>query len=335
MIKTLFIIFLTISTTQLGCTDPDLKEYSRSFYTMGSSLEIRLYTDDKDLFYNITEDSIKRADEINNLFSNYTDDSILAGVNSRAGSMPVEVPPEFSKLTRSAIYYSELTNGAFDITVGNMFELWKGKAEKNQLPEKSEIEAAFKCTGYGNIKISQNTISYGSSCLKMDYGAIGKGYVVDEILEIIRSKGIQQAIINFGGNIYSLGSPADQEYWEIGINNPSEHGKTLTTIGLKDYGIATSGDYEKYFEIKGKRYSHIINPVTGMPVKNISSVTVAAKSATEADALSTAFSVMGLEKTKEFIQKRPDIAVMFVEKKGDESEIFKSALFSEFENNLN
>lgn len=326
-LKSLTIILLL--TLIICCSKNEPLELNRAFYIMGSSLEIKLITNDEKLFNDIVKKSINRAKEIDQLFSNYKDDSVLAKVNSFAAKLPIEVPEEFISLAQSSIEYSKITGGAFDITVGAIFELWK--KNNGDVPSESDIEKALDCTGYHNIKLEGNKISFSSSCTQLDFGAIGKGYVVDQIVKIIKSHGIKKGIVNFGGNIYAIDSSKENRQWHVNITDPSNTEHTITKIALNNYGIATSGDYEKYFTIQGKNYSHIIDPKTGFPVKDISSVTVAAKTATEADVLSTAFSVLGIEKTKEFIKNRTDIAVIFITKQNDKQHIYKSELFKKFE----
>ncbi len=326
--KSLSLLFLLLI---VSCSQNENSLYQRAFYTMGSSLEIMLYTENEELFYKITDESIERANKIDHLFSNYKDDSVLAKVNKDAGKTPITVPAEFIDLAQASISYSQKTGGTFDISVGNIFELWKLSGKKKSLPSENEINLALQCTGYKNIKLDGDKISFIKNCIELDFGAIGKGYVVDEIIKIAKSYGVKNGLINFGGNIYALGSPYDSDAWDVGINDPATPGSIISDLSLKNYGTATSGDYEKFFEINGKKYSHIIDTQTGLPVKDISSVTVIAKTATDADVYSTAFSVMGVEKTKEFIQKNEGIAVMFISKEKDKTSIYKSDLFKELE----
>lgn len=322
----IFLLLLIVS-----CSRNENSIYHRAFYIMGSSLELKFYTNDEKLFYKITDESLERAKEIDHLFSNYKDDSVLAEVNSKSGKQAVTVPYEFIELTQTSINYSRKTGGAFDITVGNLFKLWKESVRKSRPPDPTELQKANECTGYEKIKIDNNKISFLKNCIELDFGAIGKGYVVDEIIRIARSYGVKNGLINFGGNIYALGTPYDSDAWDVGINDPDHPGKIISNLSLKNYGTATSGDYEKFFEIDGKRYSHIIDPATGFPVEEISSVTVIAKSAMEADVYSTAFSVLGVEKTKKFIENNKQIGVMFVTKQKDKTTIFKSDLFEKLD----
>ncbi|NIQ12958.1 MAG: hypothetical protein GTO02_00660 [Candidatus Dadabacteria bacterium] len=299
---------------------------------MGSKLEIKLYTTDEAKFIKITDESIKRAKEIDYLFSNYRDDSVLYQVNENAGNKTVKVPKEFIELTQLSIYYSKLTDGAFDITVGKLFNLWKSKGDQNELPSKQDIEQSLECIGYENIKIDEakNEISFNVDCIKLDYGAIGKGYVVDEIMDIAKKNGVSKGLVNFGGNIYALSSPPNKKFWEVGIRKPGSDNEIISMVNLKNLGVATSGDYEKFFTIDGIRYSHILDPKTGLPVKDISSVTAVSKSATESDVYSTAISVLGFEKFLE-MEKQKDLGILHISKDQDKLVIKMSEKYQKIE----
>ncbi|MGI9533668.1 MAG: FAD:protein FMN transferase [Thermodesulfobacteriota bacterium] len=296
---------------------------------MGSKFDYKFYCKKRRNCDNAILEAQKRLNEIDYIFSNYRDDSILSTVNSKAGTEPVKVPEEFIKLTNSSIEYSKMSNGAFDISVGYLFNLWKKSAKNDTLPSEDQISNALKCTGYEKIVIddTKNTVYFKSDCLKLDYGAIGKGYAVDQVAGILKTYGIDYGLLNFGGNILALDSNDDNKTWEVGIQDPFDKENVLTKVNIHDLGIATSGDYEKYFKIKGKRYSHIIDPKTGYPVEKLSSVTVLANSGEEAGAFSTAFTVMGPESAIKFANNNDNVAVIVVE--GDESDkkIFKSQNF--------
>jgi len=317
-------IFLIFS-----CYKPTEILHVRTFYIMGSEFQYKLYCENKSICEKAVSESQERLNQIDFIFSNYREDSVLTKVNINASISAVTVPAEFIDLTVQSIYYSEFTSGAFDITIGKLYGLWKKSASTNQVPENSQIEAALKCTGYKKILLDKekNTVSFDSNCLELDFGAIGKGYAVDEVVKIVKSHGIKKGLINFGGNIYALDKQVDEKGWEVGVNDPFNKSSVVDFIYVNNLGVATSGDYEKYFLINGKRYSHIINPHTGYPVENLSSVTVLADSATKADALSTAFSVMGKNKTEEFAKKNDVAGVMIIDGDRRNYKVFKSPGF--------
>ncbi len=308
--------------------------YERSFYNMGSKFSYKLYCKNRYICSDAVTESQKRLRDIDYIFSNYRDDSVLSRVNSKAGIKPVKVPQEFIDLTSSSVKYSKLTDGAFDISVGYLFDIWKAK--RDGLLTYEQISDALRCTGYEKIEINkaENTVFFKSDCLKLDYGAIGKGYAVDQVAEILKAYGIKDFLLNFGGNILALGNRKDAKGWDVGIQDPFHKDKVLTEVNVSGVGIATSGDYEKYFVIGGRKYSHIIDPVEGFPVEGLSSVVVLAGSAEAADVLSTAFSVMGVERTKNYIKNNNEIAVIMVEGDISNKNIYRSQRFRTLEKSL-
>lgn len=317
----------------VSCIKQPESLYERSFYIMGSKFAYKLYCKNKNICSDAVAESQKRLREIDHIFSNYRDDSVLSRVNSRAGTEPVRVPKEFIDLTNSSIEYSGMTGGAFDISVGYLFDIWKAAVKRGSVPTYEQVLDALRCTGYEKIEVNrtENTVFFKSDCLKLDYGAIGKGYAVDQVAEILKEHGIKNFLLNFGGNILVIGNRKDAGGWDVSIQDPFHKDRVLTEINVSGTGIATSGDYEKYFVIKGKKYSHIINPSTGFPVEGITSVTVLADSAESADVLATAFSVTGLEKTKNYIRNNSGVAVITVQGDAPARNIYKSQRFRTLE----
>ena len=327
-------VSLILFSLLISCGPREDLFYERSFYIMGSVFEYKLYCRNRADCDKVVVKSQKRLNEIDQVFSNYRTDSVLAEVNSNAGNKPVKVPQEFINLTKTSISYSKSTDGLFDISVGYLFELWKKSARLDKLPTDEQIAKALNCVGYDNIEIdeTESTIFFKSECLKLDFGAIGKGYSVDEVAKILAKHKITKALLNFGGNILAIDFPTDPEGWKVGIKNPFNTDENLDTVKIHDLAVATSGDYEKNFRIKGKTYSHIINPISGKPTQELSSITVFANTGTGADAYSTAFAVMGLEGTKQYVRNKSNVAVYAVW--GDKSDIktYKSLNFSFLQN---
>lgn len=309
-----------------SCSHGTENLYERSFYSMGSTVELKFYSPSEELFHRIVDACVERTKEIDWLFSNYRDDSILAQVNRNAGVAPVSVPGEFLRLVRTSIRYSELTEGAFDITIGTLFELWRAETKAGRLPARSRIRDALGCTGFQKIKIDEvkSQVLLDGDCVRLDFGAIGKGYAVDEMVKIARENGISRGLVNFGGNIYAMDPPAGRKFWDVGVRKPGSGNKIISKLDLVKKGVATSGDYERYFEHEGKRYSHIINPKTGWPAEDVTSVVAVSKSATEADVFSTAVSVLGPRGAKMFVRKDKSLGFLVVGKNGEERSCFGS-----------
>ena len=298
--------------------------YERSFHSMGSTVELKFYSPSEELFHRVVNACVERTKEIDRLFSNYRDDSVLAEVNRNAGVDPVSVPEEFLRLVRTSIRYSELTEGAFDITVSSLFEFWRAETKAGRLPARSRIRDALECTGFRKIRIDEvkSQVFLEGDCVKLDFGAIGKGYAVDEMVKIAKKSGITRGLVNFGGNIYAMKPPAGKKSWNVGVRKPGSGSEIISNMDLVNKGIATSGDYERYFKHEGKRYSHIIDPRTGWPVEGVTSVVAVSKTATEADVLSTAVSVLGSLGAQTFIQRDKSLGFMVIEKNGEKRSCF-------------
>ncbi len=293
---------------------------------MGSTVELKFYSPSEEVFHRVVNACVERTKEIDRLFSNYRDDSVLAEVNRSAGVSPVSVPGEFLRLVRTSIEYSELTDGAFDITIGSLFELWRGETASGRLPEESRIRDALGCTGFRKIKTDEakSQVFLDGDCVRLDFGAIGKGYAVDEMVRIARQNGIKRGLVNFGGNIYAMNPPAGKKFWDVGVRKPGSGNQIISNIDLVNKGIATSGDYERYFEHEGKRYSHIIDPRTGWPAGDVTSVVAVSKTATEADVFSTAVSVLGPPGAQTFVKRDRSLGFLVIGKKGKKKSCFGS-----------
>ena len=218
-----------------------------------------------------------------------------------------------------------MSGGAFDITVSPIVALWGFFREKGHVPPDKEIEKLLPAVSYKNIVVKKNaetkksgTVFFKDIKTQIDLGAIGKGYAVDKALEIIKKCGVDNGCINLGGNIYVLGTPPGKNAWKIGVQHPRNVNEILGYLELKNEATATSGDYERFFEFNGKRYSHIINPQTGRPVSGTIATTIVAPTGTEVDVLSTIVFVLGREKGLELIKKIPnaDAMIAYEEKDG-------------------
>lgn len=306
----------------------------RAFYVMGTVIEFKLYCRNKEFCNEAIFEAYSEVKRLDDMLSNYKSDSNLAQVNSYAGKGRIKVPSEFIELTERAVYFSNLTDGAFDITVGELVDLWRNSQQKDDMPDEKVIKRTVsECVGSKKISLypREKEIELKSSCLSIDFGGIGKGYAVDRALKILRDKGIENGLINFSGNIYAIGSPPGEEGWRIAIKHPRMKDEALTFIEVRDMAVSTSGDYERYFEIGGKRFSHIIDPRTGYPVEYVPSVTVIAENATDADALSTAVSVMGKEKSVETLEKLERVGAIIVTGYGGDLSIYKDSFFKGYE----
>lgn len=303
-VKSFAFALCALSLTFLfGCQDKALHKDSRLI--MGTFVEV---TSPDKLAKNIVFQELTRVE---NLLSKYKPGSEISRLN-RLGKLAVS-PETFYILKKSQEFW-KLSDGAFDITVSGLVDLWGFTDKKYKVPEESEIKAALKFVGSQKIIFNdeKNVVEFIASGVKVDLGAIAKGYALDCALKKLKENNITSCLINIGGQIYCLGDRFGKP-WKIAIQSP--RGKDFVDfLELKDAGVATSGDYEQYFVKDNARYSHILNPKTGYPANSgIISATVITNNNLAADALSTAIFVLGKEKGMELIKKFPGTKVKIID----------------------
>lgn len=209
---------------------------------------------------------------------------------------------ETVSLVEFACKVSKFTDGAFDITVSPLCDIWGFWNHEFRVPAETEISETLKYTGYENIQINQSEIILPEG-FAIDFGGIAKGYTGDCISHALKEKNISSAVIALGGNIHTIGRKTNGNLWKIGIKDPFGEKDYYGTVSVEDCAVVTSGGYERYFEENGKTYQHIINPLTGYTAESdVKSVTVISENGALADALSTAFYVMGSDKTAELCE---------------------------------
>ena len=239
-------------------------------------------------------DEIKRVEAI---FSPYIETSEIYNINQNAHTEPVKVSDEVMNVLKEALEVCKLTDGAFDITIKPLVDLWNIKAQNPTVPSDEAIAEAKAKVDWTKVEIAGDTVSLGVQGMMLDLGAAAKGYAADCAVEVLRAHGIKDAILDLGGNVYAMGNSEKGSPWRIGLQDPAgERGKYFRAEELSDLSCVTSGSYERYFESGGRIYHHIINPKTGRCADSgLISVSVIAKSSFEADMLSTAIFVMGEE----------------------------------------
>ncbi|MCK4822143.1 FAD:protein FMN transferase [bacterium] len=290
-----------------------VRSVNESSLLMGTVAEITVQHKDPTVARKVIQHAFDEGKRIENLLSIYKKESEISMVNLKAGLEEVKVSEDSLYVIEKALYYSELSDGVFDITVGPLIELWGFRNGEKKVPDKTEIEKILALVNYKNLSINRekSTVKLEKPGMQIDLGGIAKGYAVDSMIGVLKRGGIKEAIVNAGGDIYALGNPAGKSRWHIGIRNPRNHSGIEDVIELKNSAIVTSGDYEKFFFEGGKRYSHIIDPRTGVPASAIRSVTVTAPTATEADALATALFVLGEEEGKKLIKQLENVEAFF------------------------
>ena len=269
------------------------------------------------IFDSVDEDVLKGCEKLckkyDSMFSNKIEDSEISRINS-AGGNPVEVSKETIKLIKKGIYYSEMSDGAFDITIAPVSNLWDFKAETPLVPSPEAIAEAVSHVNYKNIIIRDNTVKLTDPHAGIDLGAIAKGYIADRIKDYLEDEGVRHAMINLGGNVLAMDSKLDGSDYNIGIQKPfDETGEPITSVKISDKSVVTSGIYERYFKTDGKIYHHILDPNTGYPCENnLYSVTILTDSSLTADALSTTCFLLGYDRGMKLINQLDNVDAVFI-----------------------
>ena len=247
------------------------------------------------------------------MFSSYNEESEISKINS-AGGAPVEVSPETAALIKKGIYYSELSGGAFDITIGPVSRLWDFKSGEHIIPDAGAIAEALSHVNYENIMVSDNVVTLTDPAAAIDLGALAKGYVADRIRDYLEKQGVKRAFINLGGNILAMGTKPDGSDYNVGIQAPfKDTGEPITSVKVADKSVVTSGTYQRYFEADGKLYHHILDPRTGYPCENtLTSVTISTNSSLTADAFSTTCFLLGYDESMKMISQMENVDAIFI-----------------------
>jgi thiamine biosynthesis lipoprotein len=258
----------------------------------------------------------------------FIEESEVSRLNRSDRGEPIAVSPELIEIVGLSAEISEMTEGAFDITVAPLLFLWNQAASSGRIPRSEEREYARDRVGMALLECDPRArrLRFLRGGMAIDLGGIGKGYALDRAAAVLREHGVRRALLNFGGNILALGSPHDAR-WEIGIRDAGSPSSCVAGFSLDRGAVSTSGDYERGIDIRGTRYSHIIDPRTGQPAQGLLSVTVIDSSAARADALSTALYVMGREKALRFAEEHSIAALLVSETDG----LRKSRVFLEIE----
>jgi thiamine biosynthesis lipoprotein len=265
---------------------------------MGTLFRIQIITDDSFKATEATKAAFLLLDSLNLIMSDYSTESELNRLSATAGSGRwVAVSSALWEVLQQAQSIARLTNGAFDVSIGALTQLWRRAMRQKELPDLQRLKAARKATGYRYIKLhpKEHKVKLTRKGMKLDLGGIAKGYANARMQQVLRQYGFRKTLIEGGGDLLAGDAPDDTTGWRILLGSD--------TIHLKNEALATSGDDFRFVEIGGQRYSHIINPRTGMGVTHRTRVSVQCSDATLADALSSAFSVVGKQKSRKYARR--------------------------------
>lgn len=305
------VIFLT------GChksTPITTEPLSRTEFVLGTVATISIYDHQSE---EILDLAAKKLYDLEDTLSINKVDTVIDEINEQAGIAPVKVDADTFRVIEKGLAYSKLTDGAFDISVGPIVKLWNIGFPNARIPSSEEINTALPLVGFDKVVLNaeDSTVYLEEKGMQLDLGGIGKGYAADEIADLLRSQGVEHALIDLGGNLYTLGTKVDGSMWNIGVQDPfNPRGKIIGRLTTADQSIVTSGIYERFIEDEsGHKYHHILDPKTGYPYENeIAGVTIVSKYSIDGDALSTSVFALGIEKGLEFLENQPDVEAIFV-----------------------
>jgi len=252
---------------------------------MACPCELRLGGSERKAVDRVAKKCISEAQRFEQKYSRYVEDSITTQINSAAGVKSVHVDNETIAILRYAGVCFAQSNGMFDITSGILRRIWN--SGRTVLPAESELGVCIELIGWTKVEMSENTVFLPQKGMELDFGGVVKEYAVDALTLMAQSRGVSHGLVNLGGDIGVIGPDIDGQPWSVGVVNPEKRDTAIASIQLLKGAIATSGAYERYFEIEGKKYSHLINPKTGWPVDALQSVTVAAEKAIVAGSISS------------------------------------------------
>jgi len=293
-----------------GCA----KTEQRSLFAMDTFITLQCHGKDTEHALDACEAEIRRLE---GLLSATLQNSDISRLNAADGTA-VTVDVSTAALLERANAIQKTVNGAFDISVRPLVELWGFPHADYRVPTQEEIDALLPHIGSGLIAIKENTVTLPDG-MKLDLGGIAKGYCGEQLGNILREYGIESALLTLGGNIEAVGAKPDGSAWRVAIRDPQDEQRMIGVVSVRDCAVVTAGSYQRYFEQDGKRYHHILDPKTGYPADSgLCSVTVITKSGTRADALSTAFFVLGLDASLALLETEPfsDCEAIFVTNEG-------------------
>jgi len=293
---------------------------------MGTLCRIICYAADAGTAQLTSTAAFARIAELDDIMSDYSTTSELTRLSLQSGGPAQQVSPDLFFVLSEALLVSRMTDGAFDITVGPVTKIWRRARRRHELPDSERIAQALRNVGFDKVQLDAPTRSarLAQSGMLLDLGGIAKGYAADEGLRVLRESGLSRALVAAGGDIAVGSPPPGAQGWTIAVSPLERTDKSIRHLLLTDVAVSTSGDVEQFVEIGGKRYSHIIDPRTGIALTGRRAVTVVAPKGITSDSLATAVCVMGPSRGLELVDSMKDIAAFFVEATPDGIQTFRS-----------
>lgn len=295
--------------------EPDLTLYRQTQRQMGVDFTISAYAPDEATAKTAFAKAFARIEQLNAVLSDYDPTSELSRLSKTAPhAQPVEVSNDLFRVLRAAEQTSRLSAGAFDVTVGPLTRLWRRSRRRKQLPSAERLTEALAAVGWKKVRLSDDPprarLTVGG--MQLDAGGIAKGYAADEALAVLRKARLSRALVDGSGDLAIGDPPPGQPGWRIGAAPLGPDAPPSRWLALRNCGLATSGDAFQFVEIDGRRFSHIVDPRTGLGLETQLGVTVVAENGMQADALASAVSVLGPDRGIELVEKLSEVEALFV-----------------------
>ncbi len=299
----------------VSCPKRQAEPQGQSFFMLGTVCKVTIYDNPTEEAFSA---SFARLKEIEDRMSLRNRKSEVAEINRQAGKKPVVVSSDTFSVIRKALEIAELSKGAFDPTVGPLVQAWDIGGDNPRKPPQEEIDSLLPLIGYERVVLDEEALSVflEDEGMILDLGGIAKGYAADQVAKILHENGVRRAIVNLGGNVLTLGDKTDGKPWKIGVQDPEAlRGEYVMILSLTDQTLVTSGPYERFLELDGEVYHHILNTKTGYPVKSdFTSVSIITRNSLLADALSTSLYALGYEDGMALINTLDDVEAVFMTK---------------------
>jgi thiamine biosynthesis lipoprotein len=320
-----------------GSTQKPLESYSAQYLDYFDTVtSITIYTDSEDKFETYKaaiEENMKKYHELYDIYNNYEGRNNVKTINDNAGLLPVTVEPELFDMLKFAVEQDKATNGRMNIAMGSVLSIWHTYREEGldnpelaMLPDEIELERANEYTDITKLQMDEEKLQVylPDDHMSLDVGSVAKGYATHQIAQMLREMGVTSALLSLGGNVETIGNRGDGNPWRVGIQNPdlSSPQSYLHVMELTDKALVTSGVYQRFYEVDGERYHHIINPDTLFPWNEYQSVSILTDDSGLGDALSTAVFNMDLETGQAYVESLPNVEAMWI--LPDNTEVFSS-----------
>jgi len=290
--------------------------FKKSCKLMGNHFELTVVANDEKWAYDKIDSGVAEIQRIERLLTTFSDDSETNLINQNAGISPVVVSAETFDLIERSLRISQVTQGAFDITYGSIDKrLWNFDQQMTSLPDNETAKNMVRLINFHNVILDRKkrTVFLKEKGMRIGFGGIGKGYAAERAKLVMKQQGVESGVVNASGDLTAWGFQPNGSPWTVGIANPDAKHNVFSYMSITDMAVATSGNYEKFVMIDGKKYSHTINPRTGLPVTGIKSVTIITTNAEIADAMATPVMIMGIRTGLDMIDQIKDIEAVIID----------------------